>query len=196
MQSVCEENQRIENLSGSVSAQKDGWPRLRDRRIKRRQGCSCKIKPKSSHFGMAKNRKWKFTLETESISQHHTCPFFANSASAIVAKFRMRTCGTLLAGAIEASISVTKGAGGLSISPVFRCTRVVPLDNLAFQFLGVRIDENLRLRSTSELETFLDFIIDELELSFRSGKASPYDVDLEGNTLLHVREKLLTIGNH
>ena len=41
-----------------------------------------------------------------------------------------------------------------------------------------------------DLETWLDLRIHELECLFQAGKASPYDVDLRGNTLLHVRVKM------
>lgn len=208
MQSVCEENHRLENLSASANARNYGWRPWEDGRIKRHQSCNCKLKrhktdpetlSKSSHFELTSIAKWKFIFETESMSHNRTCPLFANSASTTMARFRIASCGALLAGAIEASISITRGAGGLSISPVLRCAHVVASDNPAFRLISKTLRLNLFKkwgpRSRIEL-TVLDIGIREIERLFREGKASPYDVDLKGNTLLHVRVKSFPISIH
>ena len=47
--------------------------------------------------------------------------------------------------------------------------------------------------SADEWKALLTARIDALQRLFRAGEASPYDVDLEGNTLLHVRGVLTSI---
>ena len=130
------------------------------------------------------------------MSHHHLCPLFQKSANTAKARFRLTSCGKNLARAIEASISIKRGAGGSSINPVLQCAYVVH-NKAAFQLIDLRFFDDLdgvpviytpsyKLR---DLEMWLDTRIRELERLFQAGKASPYDVDLEGNTLLHVRVK-------
>lgn len=190
MQSVCEEKYRVENLPGPENARRDGWLRPRGGRVEGCQRCSCKLKPESSFFQMASNSKWRFTFEVGSFSHHRTCPCFARSARTTVAKLRMGGCWALLAGAIEASIAITRGAGGLSIGPNLRCAHVVPYDSPAFRLIQSierrTLSFDLILRHIWQLDTLLESSIYQLQHLFRAGKASPYDVDLDGNTLLHV----------
>ncbi len=214
MQSICVENDRIENLLGSDHALGSQLA-SRHGRSERFLTCSCKLKhhgkytemfSKSPHFGLMSKPKWKGIFEMESTSHHHTCPFFASSASATMVKLRIKRCGALLAGAIEASITITRGAGGLSISPVLRCAHVVPPASSAFALVSPHCVYSYHLpKSTSgrsrkinisELEASLDISIHGLARLFREGKASPYDVDLEGNTLLHVRVTILSVSSH
>ena len=138
-------------------------------------------------------------FETESMSHHHTCHVSASSSSTTVAKFRMKRCGTFLAGAIEASMSITRGAGGFSISPGLRFAHVVPANNPAFELLYRLRDMHFvpgQTISIVELELSLETGVQDLTRLFRDGKASPYDVDLQGNTLLHVRLTLFAISSH
>ena len=103
-------------------------------------------------------------------------------------------CQALLAGAVETSDLIVRGAGSFSVSPVLRCAYVVPDDNLAFEFIRLQLhleDETQKPESISALESLLDFVIDQVKLCFSLGIGSPYNVDLEGNTLLHVRETFL-----
>ena len=140
-----------------------------------------------------------FTFEIESMSHHHSCPLFPKSANTTKARVRLTSCGTFLARAIEASISINRGAGGSSISPVLQCAYKVH-DKATFQLIDLNFNvpprdgmRDLMMDPFSQnlrhLEASLDIRIHELERLFQAGKASPYDVDLEGNTLLHVRKK-------
>ena len=210
MQSVCEENYRLENLSGSETARRDGRVRLRNWRTKQHQTCSCKLRrnegdteasSRKSYLRVASSRKWKVMFEMESTNHHRTCSLFSNPASTDTATFRIASCGKFLAGAVEASISITRGAGGFSISPMLRGARVVPRDSPAFEL--VCPDDVLNIIkwteatiSKSEFDELLDANIHELELLFRAGKASPCDVNLEGNTLLHVRVTTFSTSGH
>ena len=180
--------------------------------MKRRQRCSCKPKhnetnsqsfPKASRFELMSIPKWMLIFETQSMSHDRACPLFANSARTTMAKLRIGGCGTLLARAIEASISITTGAGGLSISTALRCAHVVPNNNPAFRLVDrglwkkhPRGGRQLLSKSITEFEALLDVNIRKIERLFRAGKASPYDVSLYGNTLLHVRIIVFPQSSH
>ena len=95
-------------------------------------------------------------------------------------------------------MSITRGAGGFSVSPGLRRANVVPANNPAFELLD-RFVDRLRTAPTmniSEMELSLETGIQHLERLFCDGKASPYDVDLQGNTLLHVRLMLFAISHY
>ena len=143
---------------------------------------------KGSRFVLWRTSKWLLKLETLSSRHQPSCPLFSRSIQFTTARFSVRTCGDLLAGAIEASLSIKKGAGGLSISPKLQCARVVPNNNPASQlvtFANLKQLENIR--SISDFETLLYGNLVELERLFNSRDASPFDVDLDGNTFFHVR---------
>ena len=207
MRSVCKENDSLWNLPRLTNERGQNSLMSRDRRRKRNQKCSCKPKhnlaytktsPESSYFATTSTPKWKFMFKTESMSHHPGCHLFVRSCSITVTKVCMKRCGAFLSGAIEASISITRGAGGFSISPDLRCARAVPANNPAFKLL-----EHLRhvlftspAMNIGEVKLSLETGIQDLARLFRDGKASPYDVDLSGNTLLHVCLTLFTISSH
>ena len=197
MQSVCEENDRLEKLSRANDERRADCLGSTDGRKRRRQRCSCKLYPESSYFGMTSYRKWKFIFETQSMSHHPTCHLFASSPSTTVARFRIKRCGAFLAGALEASISITRGAGGSSISPNLRCARLVSWDSPAFKLVrDLEMQFYPPPEDMGKLEASLDMRIHGLALLFHNGKASPYDVDLEGSTLLHVRVLCFKMSKH
>lgn len=122
-----------------------------------------------------------------------------------MAKLRIGGCEALLARAIEASISITTGAGGLSVSIALRCAHVVPDNNPAFRLVDrglwkeshyPRYGRQRPLKSIIQFEALLDVNIRKIERLFRAGKASPYDVSLDGNTLLHVRVIVFPQSSH
>lgn len=209
MHSVCEENNRLENHPDPTNERREHWFGSRGRRRKRYQRCSCKskynstyteISSENSYFKTTPNLKWKFMFETESTSHHPACCLFAISSRTTVARFGIKRCGAFLSGAIEASISITRGAGGYSISPGLRCAHVVPANNPAFKLL-YRLHEVYR--SYALYETNIDQVrvsletgIQDLARLFHDGRASPYDVDLEGKTLLHVRPTTFVTSSH
>ena len=74
---------------------------------------------------------------------------------------------------------------------------MVPANNPAFELVGRLHDIcGWPKIDIGELELSLETGVQDLARFFRDGKASPYDIDLEGNTLLHVRLTLFAISNH
>ena len=185
----------MENLPGSNNERREDWLGSTDDRRKRRQRCTCKLKHNNTYTEIRPNSTWKIVFERECINHHRTCPLFASPAKTTTAKIRIRTCGAFLAGAVEASISLIRGAGGSSISAALQCARVVPRNSPAFSL--VHLDyvsgsvfptfNGRAITSPRKLKAHREFNIHQLARMFRDGRASPYDVDLDGNTLLHVR---------
>lgn len=208
MRSVCEENDSAKNLSGLIKERGEDSLVSGDKRPKRYQRCSCKpkhngtyteISSGSSYSATTSNPKWKFMFESESVSHHPGCHLFVRSCSTTVARFRMKRCGAILSGAIEASISITRGAGGFSINPGLQCARVVSANNPAFDLLHrrrYRLTVGDSSKTISEMKLSQETAIQDLARLFCEGTASPYDVDIQGNTLLHVRPMLFSVRSH
>lgn len=113
---------------------------------------------------------------------------YTSSPNVATARLSIRVCGALLKGAAEASISVIRGSGGFSISPKLHCSRIVDKDkSKAFKLVQFDPVELSSISNIRDWQGFIDRKTQELERLFRKGQASPYDVDLRGNTLLHVR---------
>ena len=209
MHSVCEENDRLKKLLDPTNERRDYLLGSVGRGRKRCQRCSCKPKHNSTYtefssenpyLRITPNLKWKFLFETESISHHPDCYLFAISSSTNVANIGLKRCGALLSGAIEATISITRGAGGYSISTGLRCAYVVPASNPAFKLL-YRLHEVYRSYALyginiKKVKLSLETGIQDLARLFRDGKASPYNVDLDGKTLLHVRLTMFATRSH
>ena len=157
-----------------------------------RQGpnCGCRLKPTLRKFlpRLMVGSQWRFQLEAESSSHGRGCSQDTDGKTISVLRLCVRSCGALLIGAVEASISITRGSGRLSISPSLQFSYVVPRNNPAFQLVNTAERPfELPCENASEWEAFLQTRLNAIRQLFCAGKASPYDVDLDGNTLLHVR---------
>ena len=111
------------------------------------------------------------------------------SRSVATARFSIGICGALLNRAIEASISI----GGFSISQKLHCSRLVSRDCKAFELVRLFRRDTSGISTLVEWEGFLNGITREIECLFRAGQATPYDVDVAGKTLLHVRDQQLVL---
>lgn len=83
-------------------------------------------------------------------------------------------------------MSITRGAGGLSLGVNLAISTVVPMDAPAFELLG-NLDSN-----TSLTEARVADLLQQLGGLFRSGKASPRDIDKHGCSLFMV--SLIGVG--
>ncbi|KAL2816034.1 hypothetical protein BDW59DRAFT_12369 [Aspergillus cavernicola] len=83
----------------------------------------------------------------------------------------------------EATISIRRGANGLSICPTLTFHAIVPDDSPAFKLL------NPYLRCDLSCEQVIDHyqtVIQKLQQLFDDGYASPFDRTVNGSTLLHM----------
>jgi len=86
---------------------------------------------------------------------------------------------------VEASMSIIRGAGGLSIGPNLAFYPLVPKDAPALKLL-----KDLRSRYEPLTETRVGDILQRLGEFFRNGDASPRDIDKDGGSLFLVSRKL------
>lgn len=98
---------------------------------------------------------------------------------------RLSYSGPLLAGALLISMSMTRGSGGFSISPTLAFSPTVPHDAPAFK--AVECLTFSKSTSAFDMEAAFEFRKQELSRLYGDRKASPYDLDEFGNTVLHVR---------
>ncbi|KAF2144722.1 uncharacterized protein K452DRAFT_145900 [Aplosporella prunicola CBS 121167] len=160
--------------------------------------CSCRrkipIKPNipRDHF--------VYPFYEESSQHEKCCPLWASSERSKRLGLRISHYRNILARAVEISISITHGAGGLSISPLLRLGRFRRPDSPAFEpfyyYLGgpstgseqKRLIWNFRRKECrpASFGTVWTAKLLEIQRLFESGKASPTDVNNEGFNVLHV----------
>lgn len=85
---------------------------------------------------------------------------------------------------IEAAISISRRANGLSITPTLNFHAIVPDDSPAFKLV-----RSLQWPDATPEEAARHFneVLQELQRLFDQGRATPFDRTADGKTLLHVR---------
>lgn len=117
------------------------------------------------------------------------CQLESQSRMVLSLHTRRTFCSRLLSFSLLASLTVTKGAGGFSISPSVRFLAVVPPDSPAFRLLN---DAGRKLRLQGD-KTVIEHSHRRLLELFQDGEASPRDTLPDGNTILHVRHGYMTL---
>jgi hypothetical protein len=93
---------------------------------------------------------------------------------------------------VLASLQIAIGAGGLIISPKLEFQPVVPYDSPAFTLLRT-VEASFKLGFNESVIQDTQKMLFEL---FREGKASPSDTLPNGQTILHVGNKLNLSNGH
>ena len=197
MVAICNTVFRSNNSSPSSEALEEDTMNERYQRNQRRKRniCTCtstqKInKPLASKAALIPSLK--FGLNLQSLSHESSCPLSKSFSKTTVVTVAFEYCGALLARAIRASITINKGAGGCFIGHRFDIARIVANDSPAFQLVNWTWDLHTgRIRSVSDFDAHLRNSIKEIECLFRKGHASPFDVNENGATLLHVRIRVM-----
>lgn len=181
LRTVSDEFNRIENVtsSSSLSVTKSGvFVPISTRRSSRSRKCSCRP---SNYF--LKFPFWNANFSSSALIHREDCDSFKYPQKENLLNLRFVYCGWIISQAITASFHLKRGAGGFSISPKLNCTRVVPYEGSVFPLVDKTTFHYSYKRS------FIDTtnsVIKQIDREFRRGNASPYDVDENGNTLLHV----------
>lgn len=84
---------------------------------------------------------------------------------------------------------MTRGAGGFAISPTLSFCPVMPYnaENFAlFEVKALVLNRGFSEITEDEWQAFFDTRVQRLQRLYSERKASPYDVDQDGNTVLHV----------
>lgn len=182
------------------NAQRPDMGSPRTRKTRTHQVCTCSIQRSSRQYPSLRNsnsiqKSWLASMHSENSTHTDDCPHSAWAESSWSLKFRLAYCGRLLARAVEASVSFTKGAGGLSLSPTMRLRCLVAYDSPAFALISEPFWEEpswepwekpVGEMSANDIEAVVNQRVQSLRQMFQERKASPYDMNIHGQTLLHV----------
>lgn len=155
----------------------------------KRPTCTCRPATYSVEFHgydrqRSRGRRWSAMLNRSATTHRKDCAFFNYSNRDISLDLRLAYCGRVIAQAVITSIQIRRGAGGFSISPSLSCIRVVSSDSPVFRLLQNFCGTFSLLNFISPVD--FDDPVRELVKLFQDGQASPCDVNLSGQSLLHV----------
>ena len=205
LQSMCENISLTEDLLVPGDSMEAYWLGPQDNEKCVRQSCHCHSKciqdgaeTSDPCFGK-RIPSWctpDFNIGIAASSHHHTCPLFWGASTFATARLRFRSCAAFLAGAIKASLTIIRGAGGFSISPRLQCACAVANNSPAFNLIGDLYPGGRAASGMAGTQRKIRFqsILNDLERLFSTGGASPYDVNEDEMTLLHVLDQLMPIG--
>lgn len=178
---------RTTTMAAQNRITKDGRNR---KRTKQSSWCSCSTLRRERATTYSISGIEFFKRSTESCKHSVACHLYIGTEAATTVGLKMTYYGKLLANTVRASMSITAGAGGFSISPCLNFRAVVPRDSPAFSLLDPsRLYERFPRRSlidSNELCEYFESALREIYELFRSKAASPNDVDEDGTTLLIV----------
>lgn len=112
------------------------------------------------------------------------CPYSLPSKTVLSLGKRWTICNWLLKVSVNASLEITRGAGGFAISPILQFRTIVSERSPAFSLL---LDARGK-HWPQECHINTQDISRQLFKLFQDGKASPLDTLPDGDTLLHVSE--------
>ena len=136
---------------------------------------------------MTLNSHLGFRVGVQSFAHENSCPLSKPFPRVLKRTTSLEFSINMLVRAIRASMTMTRGAGGLSISQKLEVARLVPMDHLAFKVIG-RIEPFVGrdINFMNDFAALLRNKITELDKLFCSGAASPHDINTRGETLLHI----------
>ena len=114
----------------------------------------------------------------------NACPFHNEKRRIIVLFRRWTFCSWVLSFSIQASLTITKGAGGFSISPHLEFRAIVPVNSPVFRLL---LDTQADLMSHTAGDVIENTQKKLLGL-LQEGQGSYSDTLSDGDTILHVSE--------
>ena len=152
--------------------------------------CTCRTgtgsqKFSKSHASISRTTSWGFSIHLANANHDRGCPHSAGVEKSWSMALRLAYCSKFLARAVQASVSLTRGAGGIALSPNLQLRCLVPYDSPAIALITEPFPDN---ETFDNIKIVASQRVQRLRQMFQDGKASPYDVDIHGNTLLHVSD--------
>ena len=153
-------------------------------------GCACRYRNGSQQYSRSqasnsRTTSWSISIHSANRNHDRDCPHSACVETSWSMRLSLACCSKFLARALQTSLSLARGAGGVALSPNLQLRCLVPSDSPAFALVmewfprDITLD-NLMIVASQRVQT--------LRQMFQDGKASPYDVEINGNTLLHVSD--------
>ena len=118
------------------------------------------------------------------------CPLRISPRKRTIIGMRYSYCGLLLSRMLSFSISISRGAGGSSISPNITFRATVSDMSPAFSLFNEFSRKLAQIRNIN----YFTWVTQELYRLFTERKASLSDVNSRGETLLHVSDHLAVIS--
>ena len=152
--------------------------------------CTCRTgtgsqKFSKSHASYSRTTSWAFSIHLANANHGRDCPRSAGVETSWSMALRLAHCSKLLARALDATVSFTRGAGPIALSPTLKLRCLVPYDSPAFTLVRDTYLDNMTF---DDMKIVADQRVQILRQMFQDGKASRYDVDIDGHTLLHVSD--------
>jgi hypothetical protein len=180
LRSLCDEKQEIQNRTQATTQ----LVPMTDRTLTGFNmlcTCSKRFHMTQSHYSL----RYLSFYQVTKLSHDRLCPLYSSSRKTQTLEARFNFCSKFLGFSLKTAISLTKGAGGLSIAPQLSFRAVVPSDSPAFKLVDwhpAPMDGPQPFSSQKMLELTLQ----QLCQLFYQGRGSPTDVTPDGNTILHV----------
>ncbi|GAP92951.1 hypothetical protein SAMD00023353_8400080 [Rosellinia necatrix] len=161
---------------------------------------SCGCRPHKSTRVLS--RHWSgFVFKSEAVTKSvhlKTCHRFRSECIEQKQQYGVTYLGLrgLLSTAISVGLSLSRGAGGCSISPTFRYFPVVDVDSskvfrMMYQVACCFQDQTPLWKQGAfdnvdnpHWESFLHYVVQHIKVQYATGTASPNDIDQYGHTLL------------
>lgn len=125
-------------------------------------------------------RQWNAATFASTLVHRQDCPLFEEAEEVKQFGFRISYSGSLLAGMIQAAMSMTRGCGGFSISPILAYNPTVSSDVAVFRILDISFKDRT---SVADVQAMFALKKQELLRLYIEGKASLRGMDEEGNTV-------------
>ncbi len=159
------------------------------------QRCTCRTLtkykpyrgPKSLRTEGSASARWNAATVASTLVHRRNCPLFNDAEETKQFGLRFSFSGPLLRGVIQAAISMTRGAGGFSISPMLAFNPIVSSGTGAFKIMDIIRYSFQNIPPLVDMQATFTSQKQQLLRLYQEGKASPRDIDEDGNTVLHVR---------
>jgi hypothetical protein len=144
--------------------------------------CSCRRR--TVRFENSYTIGWlRLLSRSENVIAHSkSCPYWnpriEEKSTELAAEYINLAFGT----AVKLAIQATRGAGGLSVSPLLTLRGFVRKDSPVFALFY----DDAIYQHREDIGMYMDYASKRMLQLFRDGSASPYDVDEHGETILHV----------
>ncbi|KAM0804469.1 hypothetical protein BDR22DRAFT_960096 [Usnea florida] len=149
--------------------------------------CACRYRSRRQQYSKlqasdSKTISWSISIHSANRNHDRDCPLSVCVETSWSMRLSLASCTKFLARAVEASLSLTRGAGGIALSPNLQLRCVVPYNSPAFTLMREPYPDDMTFDDTKIAASQRMQILRQM---FQEGRASPYDVCMDGNTLLH-----------
>lgn len=192
--SVCDEAEKMQKRSSDPRATQALRAKRRTctPREYMRPFCTCSSSI-SHQVDYLSIRAFKVFRATSSLHQNY-CPLYPLSKKRETFGIKFLFPGIFLTKLVHATLAISRGAGGMSISPNLSYHAIVSRESPGFRLISDTVEllvpRNIWNGSPPASPVVVEQTLRRLYDLFTSGHASPHDTLENGDTLLHVSEQM------